>query len=85
MFYLLGLHVIFLFGTESVGGGLLRNEINDLKRASRVSGNLAPRVSGRKEVATEPARQISIMIMYGIWAKVQKFSNFICMIIYEIG
>ena len=65
LFYLLGLHVIFLFGTES-GGGLLRNEINDLKRASRVSGNLAPRVSGRKEVATEPARQISIMIMYGI-------------------
>ena len=64
LFYLLGLHVIFLFGTG--GRGLLRNEINDLKRASRVSGNLAPRVSGRKEVATEPARQISIMIMYGI-------------------
>ena len=34
--------------------------------ASSVSGSLAPRVSGRKEVAMEPARQISIMIMYGI-------------------
>ena len=31
--------------------------------ASSVSGSLAPRVSGRKEVATEPARQMSIMIM----------------------
>ena len=35
--------------------------------ASSVSGSLAPRVSGRKEVAMEPARQISIMIRYGIW------------------
>ena len=34
---------------------------------SSVSGSFAPRVSGRKEVAMEPARQISIMIRYGIW------------------
>ena len=63
-----GLNVNFLFGTENRMGHL-RNEINIFKRASRVSGSLAPRVSGRKEVATEPARQISIMIMYGIWEK----------------
>ena len=66
-----GLNVNFLFGTENREGNL-RNEINIFERASRVSGSLAPRVSGRKEVATEPARQINIMIMYGIWEKVDQ-------------
>ena len=64
-----GLNVNFLFGTDNREGNF-RNEINIFKRTSRVSGSLAPRVSGRKEVATEPARQISSIIMYGIWEKV---------------
>ena len=71
--------IIFCSGGASylsvLRGGLKEKNLSSLPKlfaSSSVSGSLAPTVSGRKEVATVPDRQIRNRARYGYLANEQK-------------